>query len=155
MSHLFQGWGNTFTFEKALGFPMLFSCSVPLSCDLCLYPSTLVPDTEKEQEWTPVTGPLLALKEEDQLLVRMLSLHVLNGEWSSVWPLGEALRVGQSSGPSIPAPFLCGPLGTYEEGWNLALPLRSGAARGNVMELLRVCTQVAAQPRPRRITALR
>ncbi|XP_006903283.1 PREDICTED: glycerol-3-phosphate acyltransferase 2, mitochondrial-like [Elephantulus edwardii] len=39
---------------------------------------TIVPDTEKEQEWTPVTGPLLALKEEDQLLVRRLSRHVLN-----------------------------------------------------------------------------
>ncbi|KAM6178268.1 glycerol-3-phosphate acyltransferase 2, mitochondrial-like [Rhynchocyon petersi] len=39
---------------------------------------TVVPDTEKEQEWTPVTGPLLDLKEEDQLLVRRLSRHVLN-----------------------------------------------------------------------------
>jgi hypothetical protein len=47
---------------------------------LCLYSSTVVPDTEKEQEWTPITGPLLALKEEDQLLVRRLSRHVLNGE---------------------------------------------------------------------------
>lgn len=42
--------------------------------------STVVPDTEKEQEWTPVSGPLLALKEEDQLLVRRLGRHVLNGE---------------------------------------------------------------------------
>lgn len=47
---------------------------------MCLYPSTVIPDTEKEQEWTPVTGPLLAFKEEDQLLVRRLSRHVLSGE---------------------------------------------------------------------------
>lgn len=58
----------------------MFLGLVPSSCDLCLYPSTVVPDTEKVQEWTPVTRPLLALKEEDQLLVRRLSCHVLNGE---------------------------------------------------------------------------
>lgn len=47
---------------------------------MCVSPSTVVPDTEKEQEWTPVTAPLLALKEEDQHLVRRLSHHILNGE---------------------------------------------------------------------------
>lgn len=45
-----------------------------------LYPSSVVPDTEKEQEWTPSTGLLLALKEDDQLLVRRLSRHVLSGK---------------------------------------------------------------------------
>ncbi|XP_021113665.1 glycerol-3-phosphate acyltransferase 2, mitochondrial isoform X3 [Heterocephalus glaber] len=39
---------------------------------------TTVPDTEKEQEWTPVPRLLLALREEDRLLVRRLSRHVLN-----------------------------------------------------------------------------
>ncbi|XP_045375544.2 glycerol-3-phosphate acyltransferase 2, mitochondrial isoform X2 [Camelus bactrianus] len=58
-------WGSRQTLEQLLQPIVLGQC-------------TLVPDTEKEQEWTPVTGPLLALKEEDQLLVRMLSLHVLN-----------------------------------------------------------------------------
>lgn len=53
---------------------------VPLFFDLCICPSTSVPDTEKEQEWTPVTGPLLALGEEDRLLVRRLSRHILNGK---------------------------------------------------------------------------
>uniref|UniRef100_A0A5G2QL01 Glycerol-3-phosphate acyltransferase 2, mitochondrial n=1 Tax=Sus scrofa TaxID=9823 RepID=A0A5G2QL01_PIG len=37
---------------------------------------TVVPDMEKEQEWTPVTGPLLALKQEDQLLVRNIPSHL-------------------------------------------------------------------------------
>ncbi|KAB1256769.1 Glycerol-3-phosphate acyltransferase 2; mitochondrial [Camelus dromedarius] len=58
-------WGSRQTLEQLLQPIVLGQC-------------TLVPDTEKEQEWTPVTGPLLALKEEDQLLVRMLSRHVLN-----------------------------------------------------------------------------
>lgn len=47
---------------------------------ICLYSSSVVPDTEKEQEWTPSTGLLLTLKEEDQLLVRRLSRHVLSGK---------------------------------------------------------------------------
>lgn len=72
-------WGNTLTFEKAPGCPMIVLGWLPSSC-ACLCPSTVVPDTEKEQEWTPVTGPLLALKAEDQLLVRRLSRHILNGE---------------------------------------------------------------------------
>uniref|UniRef100_A0A8D1ZB17 Phospholipid/glycerol acyltransferase domain-containing protein n=1 Tax=Sus scrofa TaxID=9823 RepID=A0A8D1ZB17_PIG len=45
---------------------------------------TVVPDTEKEQEWTPVTGPLLALKQEDQLLVRNIPSHLPASVASSV-----------------------------------------------------------------------
>ncbi|NIG60111.1 glycerol-3-phosphate acyltransferase 2, mitochondrial [Pontoporia blainvillei] len=59
-------WGSRQTLEQLLQPIVLGQC-------------TVVPDTEKVQEWTPVTGPLLALKEEDQLLVRRLSCHVLNG----------------------------------------------------------------------------
>ena len=66
------GMGSTltFVFGKLWVPPWLSLRLVPSSCDLCLYPSTAVPDTEKEQEWTPVTGPLLALREEDQVLSR-------------------------------------------------------------------------------------
>uniref|UniRef100_A0A2I2Z321 Glycerol-3-phosphate acyltransferase 2, mitochondrial n=1 Tax=Gorilla gorilla gorilla TaxID=9595 RepID=A0A2I2Z321_GORGO len=58
-------WGGRQTLEQLLQPIVLGQC-------------TAVPDTEKEQEWTPITGPLLALKEEDQLLVRRLSCHVLS-----------------------------------------------------------------------------
>uniref|UniRef100_A0A673T7L1 Glycerol-3-phosphate acyltransferase 2, mitochondrial n=1 Tax=Suricata suricatta TaxID=37032 RepID=A0A673T7L1_SURSU len=58
-------WGSRQTLEQLLQPIVLGQC-------------TVVPDMEKEQEWTPATGPLLALKEEDQLLVRRLSHHVLN-----------------------------------------------------------------------------
>ncbi|XP_066863298.1 glycerol-3-phosphate acyltransferase 2, mitochondrial isoform X1 [Kogia breviceps] len=63
-------WGSRQTLEQLLQPIVLGHC-------------TVVPDTEKEQEWTPVTGPLLALKEEDQLLVRRLSRHVLNASVAS------------------------------------------------------------------------
>uniref|UniRef100_A0A8D1L0C0 Phospholipid/glycerol acyltransferase domain-containing protein n=1 Tax=Sus scrofa TaxID=9823 RepID=A0A8D1L0C0_PIG len=53
---------------------------------------TVVPDTEKEQEWTPVTGPLLALKQEDQLLVRKLGHHVLNASVASSAVMSTAIR---------------------------------------------------------------
>uniref|UniRef100_A0A8D1F999 Glycerol-3-phosphate acyltransferase 2, mitochondrial n=1 Tax=Sus scrofa TaxID=9823 RepID=A0A8D1F999_PIG len=52
---------------------------------------TVVPDMEKEQEWTPVTGPLLALKEEDQLLVRRLSRHILNASVASSAVMSTAI----------------------------------------------------------------
>uniref|UniRef100_A0A8C3W9V3 Glycerol-3-phosphate acyltransferase 2, mitochondrial n=1 Tax=Catagonus wagneri TaxID=51154 RepID=A0A8C3W9V3_9CETA len=52
---------------------------------------TVVPDTEKEQEWTPVTGLLLALKEEDQLLVRRLSRHALNASVTSSAVMSTAI----------------------------------------------------------------
>ncbi|XP_006873612.1 PREDICTED: glycerol-3-phosphate acyltransferase 2, mitochondrial [Chrysochloris asiatica] len=52
---------------------------------------TVVPDTEKEQEWTPVIGPLLALKEEDQLLVRRLSRHVLHASVASSAVMSTAI----------------------------------------------------------------
>ncbi|XP_066228415.1 glycerol-3-phosphate acyltransferase 2, mitochondrial-like isoform X1 [Saccopteryx leptura] len=58
-------WGSRQTLEQLLQ-------------PIVLGQSTIIPDTEKEQEWTPVTGPLVALKEEDQLLVRRLSRHILN-----------------------------------------------------------------------------
>uniref|UniRef100_A0A2K5CVQ9 GPAT/DHAPAT C-terminal domain-containing protein n=1 Tax=Aotus nancymaae TaxID=37293 RepID=A0A2K5CVQ9_AOTNA len=58
-------WGSRQTLEQLLQPIVLGQCAA-------------VPDTEKEQEWTPITGPLLALKEEDQLLVRRLSHHVLS-----------------------------------------------------------------------------
>lgn len=108
---------------------------------ICLYGSTVVPDMEKEQEWTPVTGPLLALKEEDQLLVRRLSRHILNGEGNSVWSLGEApqrwlvVRALCSEWVSVPAPPPARPTWDVKE-WDLPLPLRSGAAREDMMELL-------------------
>ncbi|XP_032128753.1 glycerol-3-phosphate acyltransferase 2, mitochondrial-like, partial [Sapajus apella] len=62
-------WGSRQTLEQLLQPIVLGQC-------------TAVPDTEKEQEWTPIIGPLLALKEEDQLLVRRLSHHVLSGNSS-------------------------------------------------------------------------
>nr|XP_044628828.1 glycerol-3-phosphate acyltransferase 2, mitochondrial isoform X3 [Equus asinus] len=58
-------WGSRQTLEQLLQPIVLGQC-------------TAVPDTEKEQEWTPVTQPLLALKEEDQCLIRRLSCHVLH-----------------------------------------------------------------------------
>ncbi|XP_038186050.1 glycerol-3-phosphate acyltransferase 2, mitochondrial isoform X2 [Arvicola amphibius] len=58
-------WDSRQTLEHLLQPIVLGECGV-------------VPDTEKEQEWTPSTGLLLALKEEDQLLVRRLSRHVLS-----------------------------------------------------------------------------
>ncbi|XP_007529941.1 glycerol-3-phosphate acyltransferase 2, mitochondrial [Erinaceus europaeus] len=63
-------WGSRQTLEQLLQPIVLGQCNV-------------VPDTEKEQEWTPVTGPLLDFKEEDQLLVRRLSRHVLNASVAS------------------------------------------------------------------------
>nr|XP_019581429.1 PREDICTED: glycerol-3-phosphate acyltransferase 2, mitochondrial [Rhinolophus sinicus] len=63
-------WGSRQTLEQLLQ-------------PIVLGHSTVVPDTEKEQEWTPVSGPLLALKEEDQLLVRRLGRHVLNASVAS------------------------------------------------------------------------
>ncbi|XP_006499198.1 glycerol-3-phosphate acyltransferase 2, mitochondrial isoform X4 [Mus musculus] len=51
----------------------------------------VVPDTEKEQEWTPPTGLLLALKEEDQLLVRRLSRHVLSASVASSAVMSTAI----------------------------------------------------------------
>ncbi|XP_074065335.1 glycerol-3-phosphate acyltransferase 2, mitochondrial [Macrotis lagotis] len=39
---------------------------------------SVLPDCEKQQEWTPVSGSLMALEEEDQLLVSRLSRHVLS-----------------------------------------------------------------------------
>nr|XP_027775619.1 glycerol-3-phosphate acyltransferase 2, mitochondrial isoform X3 [Marmota flaviventris] len=52
---------------------------------------TVVPDTEKEQEWTPTTGPLLAFKEEDQLLVRRLSQHILHASVASSAVMSTAI----------------------------------------------------------------
>ncbi|KAG3268023.1 glycerol-3-phosphate acyltransferase 2, mitochondrial, transcript variant X3 [Ictidomys tridecemlineatus] len=52
---------------------------------------TAVPDTEKEQEWTPTTGPLLAFKEEDQLLVRRLSRHILHASVASSAVMSTAI----------------------------------------------------------------
>uniref|UniRef100_A0A8C9PW18 Glycerol-3-phosphate acyltransferase 2, mitochondrial n=1 Tax=Spermophilus dauricus TaxID=99837 RepID=A0A8C9PW18_SPEDA len=52
---------------------------------------TVVPDTEKEQEWTPTTGPLLAFKEEDQLLVRRLSRHILHASVASSAVMSTAI----------------------------------------------------------------
>ncbi|XP_049641015.1 glycerol-3-phosphate acyltransferase 2, mitochondrial isoform X2 [Suncus etruscus] len=63
-------WGSRQTLEQLLQPIVLGQC-------------TAVPDTEKEQEWISVTGPFLALKEEDQLLVRRLSHHVLNASVAS------------------------------------------------------------------------
>ncbi|XP_045139869.1 glycerol-3-phosphate acyltransferase 2, mitochondrial [Echinops telfairi] len=52
---------------------------------------TAIPDTEKEQEWTPLTAPLLALQEEDQLLVRRLSRHILNASVASSAVMSTAI----------------------------------------------------------------
>lgn len=66
---------------KGLGFPNMHGFRFGgFILRMCVCLSTVVPDTEKEQEWTPTTGPLLAFKEEDQLLVRRLSRHILHGE---------------------------------------------------------------------------
>ncbi|EDL28188.1 mCG142632 [Mus musculus] len=46
---------------------------------------------QKEQEWTPPTGLLLALKEEDQLLVRRLSRHVLSASVASSAVMSTAI----------------------------------------------------------------
>ncbi|XP_055978604.1 glycerol-3-phosphate acyltransferase 2, mitochondrial isoform X2 [Sorex fumeus] len=71
-------WGSRQTLEQLLQPIVLGKC-------------TVVPDTEKEQEWTPVIGPLLALKEEDQLLVRRLSRHVLNASVASSAVMSTAI----------------------------------------------------------------
>ncbi|XP_057597970.1 glycerol-3-phosphate acyltransferase 2, mitochondrial isoform X3 [Hippopotamus amphibius kiboko] len=71
-------WGSRQTLEQLLQPIVLGQC-------------TVIPDTEKEQEWTPVTGPLLALKEEDQLLVRRLSRHVLNASVASSAVMSTAI----------------------------------------------------------------
>ncbi|XP_053056957.1 glycerol-3-phosphate acyltransferase 2, mitochondrial isoform X2 [Acinonyx jubatus] len=71
-------WGSRQTLEQLLQPIVLGQC-------------TTVPDTEKEQEWTPATGPLLALKEEDQLLVRRLSHHVLNASVMSSAVMSTAI----------------------------------------------------------------
>ncbi|KAI2524306.1 glycerol-3-phosphate acyltransferase 2, mitochondrial, partial [Homo sapiens] len=71
-------WGGRQTLEQLLQPIMLGQC-------------TAVPDTEKEQEWTPITGPLLALKEEDQLLVRRLSCHVLSASVGSSAVMSTAI----------------------------------------------------------------
>ncbi|EDL80116.1 similar to mitochondrial glycerol 3-phosphate acyltransferase (predicted) [Rattus norvegicus] len=46
---------------------------------------------QKEQEWTPPTSLLLALKEEDQLLVRRLSRHVLSASVASSAVMSTAI----------------------------------------------------------------
>ncbi|KAM5253619.1 glycerol-3-phosphate acyltransferase 2, mitochondrial [Hipposideros larvatus] len=71
-------WGSRQTLEQLLQ-------------PIVLGHSTVIPDTEKEQEWTPVTGPLLALKEEDQLLVRRLGRHVLNASVASSAVMSTAI----------------------------------------------------------------
>ncbi|XP_020746070.2 glycerol-3-phosphate acyltransferase 2, mitochondrial isoform X1 [Odocoileus virginianus] len=71
-------WGSRQTLEQLLQPIVLGQC-------------TVVPDTEKEQEWTPVTGPLLALRQEDQLLVRRLSWHVLNASVASSAVMSTAI----------------------------------------------------------------
>ncbi|XP_016065131.1 PREDICTED: glycerol-3-phosphate acyltransferase 2, mitochondrial isoform X5 [Miniopterus natalensis] len=71
-------WGSRQTLEQLLQ-------------PIVLGQSTVVPDTEKEQEWTPITGPLLALKEEDQLLVRRLSRHILNASVASSAVMSTAI----------------------------------------------------------------
>ncbi|KAK2508516.1 hypothetical protein MC885_021791 [Smutsia gigantea] len=71
-------WGSRQTLEQLLQPIVLGQC-------------TVIPDTEKEQEWTPLTGPLLALKEEDQLLVRRLSRHVLNASVASSAVMSTAI----------------------------------------------------------------
>uniref|UniRef100_F1SU50 Glycerol-3-phosphate acyltransferase 2, mitochondrial n=1 Tax=Sus scrofa TaxID=9823 RepID=F1SU50_PIG len=71
---------------------------------------TVVPDMEKEQEWTPVTGPLLALKQEDQLLVRNIPSHLPASVASSA-VMSTAIRAI----PSLPAQgmFLSQVLGEF------------------------------------------
>uniref|UniRef100_A0A3Q2HMT6 Glycerol-3-phosphate acyltransferase 2, mitochondrial n=1 Tax=Equus caballus TaxID=9796 RepID=A0A3Q2HMT6_HORSE len=71
-------WGSRQTLEQLLQPIVLGQC-------------TAVPDTEKEQEWTPVTQPLLALKEEDQCLIRRLSCHVLNASVASSAVMSTAI----------------------------------------------------------------
>nr|XP_021512775.1 glycerol-3-phosphate acyltransferase 2, mitochondrial isoform X4 [Meriones unguiculatus] len=71
-------WGSRQTLEHLLQPIVLGECSV-------------VPDTEKEQEWTPPSGLLLALKEEDQLLVRRLSRHVLSASVASSAVMSTAI----------------------------------------------------------------
>ncbi|XP_052037438.1 glycerol-3-phosphate acyltransferase 2, mitochondrial isoform X3 [Apodemus sylvaticus] len=71
-------WGSRQTLDHLLQPIVLGECSV-------------VPDTEKEQEWTPLTGLLLALKEEDQLLVRRLSRHVLSASVASSAVMSTAI----------------------------------------------------------------
>ncbi|XP_036118337.1 glycerol-3-phosphate acyltransferase 2, mitochondrial [Molossus molossus] len=71
-------WGSRQTLEQLLQ-------------PIVLGQSTVIPDTEKEQEWTPITGPLLALKEEDQLLVRRLSRHILNASVASSAVMSRAI----------------------------------------------------------------
>ncbi|XP_054431495.1 glycerol-3-phosphate acyltransferase 2, mitochondrial isoform X2 [Pteronotus mesoamericanus] len=71
-------WGSRQTLERLLQ-------------PIVLGQSTVIPDTEKEQEWTPVTGPLLALKEEDQLLVRRLSCHIRNASVASSAVMSTAI----------------------------------------------------------------
>nr|XP_034351692.1 glycerol-3-phosphate acyltransferase 2, mitochondrial isoform X1 [Arvicanthis niloticus] len=71
-------WGSRQTLEHLLQPVVLGECSV-------------VPDTEKEQEWTPSTGLLLALKEDDQLLVRRLSRHVLSASVASSAVMSTAI----------------------------------------------------------------
>ncbi|XP_008587826.1 PREDICTED: glycerol-3-phosphate acyltransferase 2, mitochondrial isoform X2 [Galeopterus variegatus] len=71
-------WGSRQTLEQLLQPIVLGQC-------------TVVPDTEKEQEWTPVTGPLLSLKEEDQLLVRRLSRHILSASVASSAVMSTAI----------------------------------------------------------------
>ncbi|XP_059117340.1 glycerol-3-phosphate acyltransferase 2, mitochondrial isoform X2 [Peromyscus eremicus] len=71
-------WGSRQTLEHLLQPIVLGECGV-------------VPDTEKEQEWTPSTGLLLTLKEEDQLLVRRLSRHVLSASVASSAVMSTAI----------------------------------------------------------------
>ncbi|KAM7239169.1 hypothetical protein CapIbe_010689 [Capra ibex] len=105
-------WGSRQTLEQLLQPIVLGQC-------------TAVPDTEKEQEWTPVTGPLLALREEDQLLVRRLSWHVLNASVASSAVMSTAIMATlllfkhQKVGPGVlgaqgrsPGPWLSAPLPT-------------------------------------------
>ncbi|XP_052579479.1 glycerol-3-phosphate acyltransferase 2, mitochondrial isoform X2 [Peromyscus californicus insignis] len=70
-------WGSRQTLEHLLQPIVLGEC--------------VVPDTEKEQEWTPSTGLLLTLKEEDQLLVRRLSRHVLSASVASSAVMSTAI----------------------------------------------------------------
>ncbi|KAM5227802.1 glycerol-3-phosphate acyltransferase 2, mitochondrial-like [Ctenodactylus gundi] len=71
-------WGGRQTLEQLLQ-------------PIVLGQSAVVPDTEKEQEWTPMTGLLLSLKEDDQLLVRRLSRHVLNASVGSSAVMSTAI----------------------------------------------------------------
>ncbi|XP_047378790.1 glycerol-3-phosphate acyltransferase 2, mitochondrial isoform X2 [Sciurus carolinensis] len=71
-------WGGRRTLEHLLQPVVLGQC-------------TIVPDTEKEQEWTPTTGLLLAFKEEDQLLVRRLSRHILHASVASSAVMSTAI----------------------------------------------------------------